>query len=163
MADEDDAETGDQKKKKGGILGLLLPVILLVGGGGGGFAVTYGGLLDSLLAPDKPEVAAAKEAAKDVAYVPIEPFTVSLGSGAHARHLRFSAQLEVSPESQHSVTEMTPRIVDTLNTYLRAVDEEELDAPGAMVRLRGQMLRRIDVVLGNEAVRDLLIMEFVLN
>jgi flagellar FliL protein len=33
----------------------------------------------------------------------------------------------------------------------------------ALTRLRGQMLRRVQIVVGKDRVRDLLIMDFVLN
>ena len=56
-----------------------------------------------------------------------------------------------------------PRIVDVMNGYLRALDAAELENPAALVRLRAQMLRRIQIVTGEGRVRDLLITEFVLN
>jgi flagellar FliL protein len=56
-----------------------------------------------------------------------------------------------------------PRIQDVLNTYLRAVDVEDLEEPAALLRLRAQMLRRVQVVVGDGPVRDLLVTEFVLN
>ncbi|MBC7156526.1 MAG: flagellar basal body protein FliL, partial [Rhodobacteraceae bacterium] len=40
---------------------------------------------------------------------------------------------------------------------------EELLAPAALVRLRAQMLRRVQVVAGAGRVRDLLVNEFVVN
>ena len=56
-----------------------------------------------------------------------------------------------------------PRIIDVLNTYLRAVSEDELGKPAALERLRAQMLRRIQVVTEQGQVKDLLITEFVLG
>ena len=56
-----------------------------------------------------------------------------------------------------------PRINDVLNVYLRAVDERDFEVPRAMVRLRAQMLRRVQLVTPPGAVRDVLIQEFVLN
>ena len=54
-------------------------------------------------------------------------------------------------------------MVDTLNTYLRAVDVADLAAPAMAVKIRAQMLRRVQIVTGEGRVRDLLISEFVLN
>ncbi len=53
--------------------------------------------------------------------------------------------------------------MDILNGYLRAVDVRDLEDPSALIRLRAQMLRRIQIVTGEGRVKDLLIMEFVLN
>ena len=56
-----------------------------------------------------------------------------------------------------------PRVLDVLNTYLRAVEVRDLEEPAALARLRAQMLRRVQVVTGEGRVRDLLVTEFVLN
>ncbi len=50
-----------------------------------------------------------------------------------------------------------------LNSYLRAVEVRQLEDPSALLRLRAQMLRRVQIVTGEGRVRDLLISEFVLN
>ena len=56
-----------------------------------------------------------------------------------------------------------PRVMDVLNSYLRAVEVSDLEDPSALISLRAQMLRRIQLVTGEGRVRDLLIMEFVLS
>jgi flagellar protein FliL len=71
--------------------------------------------------------------------------------------------LEVSGPHSAEVTLLKPRILDVLNSYLRAVEVAELEDPSALVRIRAQMLRRIQIVTGEGRVRDLLITEFVLN
>lgn len=98
----------------------------------------------------------------DVAFVPIEPLVISIG-GTDVSHLRFRAQLEVRSTYREEVEKLMPRVVDVLNSYLRAVAVEDLSNNSALVRLRAQMLRRVQVVTGGDRVNDLLIMEFVLN
>ena len=61
------------------------------------------------------------------------------------------------------MTLLAPRILDVLNSYLRAIETASIEDPQAMARLRAQMLRRIQIVTGEGRVRDLLITEFVLN
>lgn len=143
-------------------LPLLIGMVLFLCLGGGGFYAVYSGLI---LAP-------ATEAAHDeekhgdtpeIAFVPIEPITISLGKAAENHHLRFTAQLEVAKERAGEVSELVPRILDVMNGYLRAVDLAELEDPDALVRLRSQMLRRIQIVTGEGRVRDLLVTEFVLD
>ena len=58
---------------------------------------------------------------------------------------------------------LLPRILDVLNGYLRAVETADLENPSALVKLRAQMLRRVQIVTGEGRVRDLLVTEFVLN
>lgn len=50
-----------------------------------------------------------------------------------------------------------------LNGYLRAIAVSEIEDPAGLVRLRAQLLRRIQIVTGEGRVRDLLVTEFVLN
>ena len=161
-ATEMDAEEAPKKgSKKPMIIGLALALIM---GGGGFFAVHTGMILggggeaEAHATPDHGETAAL-----EVGFVPIDPLVVSLGHASRNRHLRFNAQLEVGAGKEDEVIQLLPRVVDVLNGYLRAVDVAELEDPTALVRLRAQMLRRIQIVVGEGRVRDLLIMEFVLN
>ncbi|OYW59373.1 MAG: flagellar basal body protein FliL [Rhodobacterales bacterium 32-66-7] len=140
------------------LLGLLLAFVL----GGGGFYATWSGLI---LAPEtrtgmdegKPE------SLQGIAFVALEPMVISLDPASGSSHLRFSAQVEVVDSAAADVTLLAPRILDVLNSYLRAIDPAMIEDPQAMARLRAQMLRRIQLVTGEGRVRDLLITEFVLN
>lgn len=137
-------------------LPLLIGLVLALAGGGGGFYAVYSGLLFGAPA-ERPA------ALPDIAFVAIEPMVISLGPGTGNSHLRFAATLEVPRRQQAEVSVLMPRIVDVLNGYLRAVTPQELADPGALIRLRAQMLRRVQIVTGDGRVRDLLITEFVMN
>ena len=176
---------GNQPVAKASKLPLLIGLVLALAGGGGGFYVTYSGLLDSLLgggdsaaaeghgaAPAADAHGASAPAAGDhgegavggsSAFVPVDPITVNLGSRGDTRHLRFVAQLEVGPGAAAEVQRLMPRILDVLNIYLRALDPHELEEPAALMRLRAQMLRRVQIVTGPGLVNDLLVIEFVFN
>jgi flagellar FliL protein len=149
---------------------LIVGLVLAVLGGAGGFYATYSGLLplDRLLALTESEdhrtdASHSGESLPDFTFVPIEPVIVSLRQGAQTRHLRFRAELEVPLTQKSEVERLTPRVVDVLNTYLRALRLEDLEDSSGLVRLRAQMLRRVQIVTGADRVNDLLIMEFVLN
>jgi len=158
------------------ILGLVGCLVL----GAGGFAAAFTGLLpiggggtDSHAAPgvDSGDGTAHGEPAAgdhggqalDATFVPIEPLIINLGEGGSNRHLRFRAELEVESGFGSEVAALMPRVVDVMNGYLRAVSVADLEEPAALVRLRAQLLRRIQVATGEGRVRDLLVMEFVLN
>jgi flagellar FliL protein len=78
-------------------------------------------------------------------------------------HLRFRGHLEVRAGQEAAVENLMPRVMDVLNSYLRALDFEEIERTSALIKLRSQMLRRIQLVVGEGRVRDLLVTEFVLN
>ena len=159
MAEAEQSQTAEPKKKSA--LHLILGLVLFLVLGGGGFYAVYSGMM---LAPAVATAHGAEiSAMPDIAFVPLEPVTITLGEVAANIHLRFTAQLEVESARKDEVTLLVPRILDVLNGYLRAVEVSELGDPNALVRLRSQMLRRIQIVTGEGRVRDLLVTEFVLN
>lgn len=179
MATAAPASQALEKKSK---LPLIIGLVLAILGGGGGFFVTYSGLLDSVLgtggtshaaegagsahgtpAAAAPTHAEGQAGAGAVGFVALDPITINLGARGDSRHLRFVAQLEVPAGNAAAVQALSPRIMDVLNIYLRALDPPELEEPSALLRLRAQMLRRVQIVTGPGMVNDLLIIEFVFN
>lgn len=144
-------------RKKPLLLGVVLAIIL----GGAGFYAVWTGLI--LGDPAHEQTDAAPSPLQGIAFVPLDTMVVSLGADSGSEHLRFTAQVEVVQGAEADVTLLKPRILDVLNSYLRAIDTASIEDPQAMARLRAQMLRRVQIVTGEGRVRDLLITEFVLN
>lgn len=159
-----DSEKSPERSSK---LLLVLGVVFALLGAGGGFYATWSGVLfgsqvDGTMS-ESENLAAESSVGHDIAYVAMDPLIISLGSNSSSRHLKFRAQLEVSASAEAEVSKVLPRVVDVLNSYLRAVEPADLENPASLVRLRGQMLRRIQVVTAPGQVKDLLIMEFVVT
>jgi len=161
---ETSAPNGDSAAptaRKASKLPLLIGIVLAILGGGGGFYVATSGLLGQEKAveavdspvPDMP----------DVEFLEIAPLLVTLAPDAQNRQLRFRAQVEVAKPYAKDVAALMPRIVDVMNSYLRALEPDDFQDPQILPRLRSQLLRRIQVVTGQGRVKDLLVMEFVLN
>lgn len=164
---QEDEEEAPKKLSK---LPLILGLVLALVGGGGSFFAVYSGMLFGSGDEQAAEMEAEEDSKDegipemaDVAFVALDPMTISLGRASDNRHLRFRAQLEVPSSRQEAVQNLVPRVVDVLNSYLRAVEITDLQDPAALVRLRAQMLRRVQVVAGPKNVNDLLVMEFVMN
>lgn len=149
-------EMAPKKSKLPLLIGLLGAIAL----GGGGFYATFTGLI---LGTKGDTAAAMPEGLPDIGFVAVDPIVISLGPSSMARHLRFACQLEVGTPHVDEIRLLLPRIVDVLNSYLRAVEITQLEDPAALVRLKAQMLRRIQIVTGEGRVTDLLISEFILN
>jgi flagellar FliL protein len=158
---EDSADAAAKPARSGG-RGLILGLVAALLFGGGGFYATWSGLVGGH-AGEAGHAASEVAPLPPVSFVPMEPLVISLGPTAQNRHLRFTGQLEVAKEYTAEVTLLLPRVIDLLNGYLRAVDVAMLEDPSALIRLRAQMLRRVQVVTGEGRVRDLLVTEFVLN
>jgi len=165
-----------KKKSKGLLFGLIGAVLL----GGGTFFGVYSGMVPLPFGGGEVEESHGGEVGEDgknehvdgenqvpggptYAFVPLEPLIISLGPEAKSKHLKVSITVEVVPGTEEAVLLVTPRINDVLNTFLRAVDEREFEIPRSMLRLRAQMLRRVQLVTPKDSVRDVLIQEFVLN
>ncbi len=161
MADTDPPQDAAPPKKTSR-LPLLIGLVLALLGGGAGFYAMYSGMLSGEAHPEAGQ-GDTVGALPDIAFVPVDSMIISLGSSGQSSHLRFTAQLEVASPYAADVTLLLPRIMDVLNGYLRAIDVAEIEDPGALVRMRAQMLRRIQIVSGEGRVRDLLVTEFVVN
>ncbi len=157
MAEEEAVEgeeTAPKKKRGGLVVGLVLALV----GGAGAFAFTSG-----MIGGGADGGGSAHELIGDeMAFVPVEPMTVSLGDLADRRFLRFRAELEVDPAKQADVEKVMPRVVDVLNTYLQSLSLADVEDPSSLLTLRAQMRRRVELVVGG-GVNDLLVMEFVVN
>ena len=170
-AETPDGEDAEPKKKSK--LPLIIGLVLALAGGGGGFFAVYSGLLfgsDAAHSDEAHEGDSHGEAEAvnipdmpNVDFVAVEPMLISLAGSTDNTALRFRAQLEVVGGHQAEVEKLLPRVVDVLNSYLRALDVADLEDRAALSKLRAQMLRRVQIVTGPGRVSDLLIMEFVLN
>lgn len=164
-----DAAGADEPKKKPSKLPLIAGLVLAILGGGGGFYVAWSGLLpigggSGSGHPEETEHAVEGHGpAATVAFLDLPQLIASLGPASATQHLRFRASLELDQVHLPEVTLLQPRILDVLNTYLRALEPQDVEAQGALIQLRSQMLRRIQLVTGEDRVRDLLVTEFVLN
>jgi flagellar FliL protein len=176
MTDAVDIAEAEPAAKPKGKRGLMIGLVLALALGGGSFYAIWSGLFDptALFAGGGSEHAASHDSGHgsdaaapavvgDIAFVVMDPIMISLPPGSSARLLRFAGQLEVAPESAATVAALMPRVLDVLNTYLRAVEVRDLEDPAALARQRAQMLRRVQVVIGEGQVHDLLVTEFVLN
>lgn len=147
--------------RKGSKLPLILGVFLALVGVAGGFFAVRAGVFSGVFAEDESQNAAGSAMPlPDISFVEVDPIIVSLPD---ARVLRFRAQLEVAKPHVGDVQKMMPRVVEVMNGYLRALEPADFQHPAVLPRLRGQLLRRVQVVVGDGRVRDILIMEFVLS
>ena len=170
------AEDGDEAapKKKMGImkLGLFigLPVLILVLGGAAAFMMLTGG-------DDSHEVAELDEHGNPIEHgdehtaavdedvffyeVPQMQVTIQDGSGSFA-HLQISFHLEIADEHlSEQLDHELPRIIDQFQGFLREMRPEDLAGSAGGYRLRLELLRRVNLVMGEDAVRAVLIDQFV--
>lgn len=177
MADDAPPQEAAPKKKKS-LLPILIGLVSAVVLGGGGFYAVYSGLIlgpgaahgeaaaadhGEAPVPDAAAHGTAADPLPDIGFVAVTPVTIPLGAAGRNQNLRLTAQLEVEKPHLAEVSALMPRILDVMNSYLRAVEVAQLEDPSALVRIRAQLLRRIQIVTGSGRVRDLLVTEFMIN
>jgi flagellar FliL protein len=116
------------------------------------FAALRGALPGQAAAP------AAGAAEAKSAFIELPEMTLTLPNGGRPRQIRLTLAIEVAGDPalvQPSV--LSPRVFDSLILYLRTLRDSELDGALAIDRLRGDLYRRLDLLLGPNVVRDVLI------
>ena len=128
----DAAETADAVPagKRKGKLGLILGLVGALALGGGGFYAVYAGLVDpaALLGRRRRRHGGAAATARRLRArrrhrLRRDGADHDLAAARRrGRHLRFTGQLEVGAGARGRGDGLMPRILDVLNTYLRAVE-----------------------------------------
>lgn len=152
---------GAKAPNKMSIKYILTSVALMLMLACAGFYATFSGVIPGI--SSKGESVPRPDALPAIGFVELDPILISLGPESRSRHFRFSGTLEVPAEYQAEVEMLKPRIVDVLNSYLRAVEVTQIEERGALIVMRAQMLRRIQMVAGDGRVLNLLVIEFLLS
>lgn len=167
---EDDAAP----KKKMGLMKLALfvglPVVILgLGGVAAVMLFTGGGDSHEVVELDEhgepvPGASRRQAAVEEPVFfyeVPQMQVTIQNGSGGFA-HLQISFHLEIADEAiSAELDRELPRIIDQYQGFLRELRPEDLAGSAGGYRLRLELLRRVNLVLGEDRVRAVLIDQFV--
>lgn len=162
---------GSAKKtrKKGSRLLLFgAAALLLLGGGAGTAWVLVPGAAEFMrkiyglsAAPAEEADATAPSPQARPVFVELPEMTLTLPNAGRPRQLRLKLAMEVAADPGQPPELMSPRVYDSLVLYLRTLRDGELEGALAMDRLRGDLHRRLDLLLGEGRVRDVLITGFV--
>jgi flagellar FliL protein len=157
--------TAKTPKRKRRLLLFGLTALLLIGGGGAAAWMLVPGVQD-VVRKIMPGATTGEEATDAPAarpiFVELPEMTLTLPNGGRPRQLRLKLAMEVNGDPAQPPPElMTPRVYDSLVLYLRTLRDGELEGALAMDRLRGDLHRRLDLLLGGGRVRDVLITGFV--
>src|SRR5258708_16121755 len=172
---EDDKPEGEAveatpKKGLGGFLGRFLtkkmlmiavPALLLVVGGGGAGAYF-------LFKSDKTREAKADEVPltpPKVAFSDMQDILVNIQSNdGTPAYLKLGVSLELEDEAQKTALEpLMPRITDQFQAYLRELRLDDLKGSAGVLRLKEELLRRVNVAAAPYKVRDVLVKEMIVQ
>ena len=160
------------KKGLGGLLGRLLskkmlmiavPALLLVVGGGGAGAYFF--LIKN---SDKVQEAKADDmplTPPKVAFSDMQDILVNIqSSDGTPVYLKLAVSLELEDDAQKAALQpLMPRITDQFQAYLRELRLDDLKGSAGVLRLKEELLRRVNVAAAPYKVRDVLLKEMIVQ
>ena len=154
--DEDGNPIEPKKSKKK--LVLLLLIVLILGGGGAG--VFFSGILTG--GPSEEEQDATLE---KTIYFDMDEFLVNLNNpGNKVSFLKTIITLELpNQKSMNDVQSKMPRNRDTFQIYLRELRSSDLQGSAGLQRLRTELLLRINNILEDGKVNNILFKEIIVQ
>ena len=167
LEEEPEGEDGEEASSSGGKKKLLIivgaVVLLLIGAAA---AVFFSGILDS----EETEESAEKEGAeaemdKKTYFVDLDEMIVNLNTTERRQSLlKIKVSLEVAEQKDVAVVqELTPRVVDNFQTYLRELRLDDLRGSAGMYRLREELLTRINIAVEPAKVKAVLFKEMIVQ
>lgn len=149
------------------IIMIALPVLLLLGGGGAYFMGVFPPGEEA--AAEEASMEVAEEAApvmpEDIVFIDLPDLLLNLNvTGKRLRFLKVVTALEVANEEMANIVrQMTPRILDNLHLYFRAIRPEELAGPDGVYRIKEDLLVRINDTIRPASIRDVLVKEMLVQ
>ncbi|MEF9601513.1 flagellar basal body-associated FliL family protein [Paracoccus sp. PXZ] len=155
----DVADINAERKPGGRIDRILLPLGLALVLGGAGFATTWLGFWSPVSLFAAKEQAVEAVAAPAVAFVDIPQIVLTL-AGPGTRTLVMTVKIETDQSHRAEVEHLTPRLLDSFNSFLADIDRAAFEKRGILDIVRDELATRAVFVLGKEAFTDVLITEF---
>jgi flagellar FliL protein len=165
-----DGEGADAAQKKGlgkflskKMLMIIVPVLLLVvcGGGAGAYFLLF-------KKSDKSQEAKADDVPltpPKVAFSDMQDILVNIQSNdGTPAYLKLGVSLELEDDAQKTALQpLMPRITDQFQAYLRELRLDDLKGSAGVLRLKEELLRRVNVAAAPYHVRDVLLKEMIVQ
>ena len=138
-------------------------LLLVLGGGGAGL---YFFVFASSPPPAGEKTAEAIPVTPpQVAFYDVPDIIVNIQSAdGSPAYLKLSTSLELNTADEKAgITALMPRVVDQFQGYLRELRIDDLKGSAGVVRLKEELLRRINVAAAPYHVRDVLLKEMIVQ
>jgi len=145
------------------ILMIAVPALVLVLGGGGAGAYFF------LFKKAETHEAKAEEEVPltppKVAFSDMQDILVNIQSNdGTPAYLKLGVSLELEDDAQKAaIAPLMPRITDQLQAYLRELRLDDLKGSAGVLRLKEELLRRVNVAAAPYKVRDVLLKEMIVQ
>ena len=137
--------------------------MLLLGGGGAYFFFFASAPKPTELAAGAPEPLPATP--PNITYYDVPDIIVNIqGADSAPAYLKLSVSLELdSAEEKAGIQALMPRVVDQFQGYLRELRIDDLKGSAGIVRLKEELLRRINSSAAPYRVRDVLLKQMIVQ
>jgi flagellar FliL protein len=149
------------------VLFVILPVLLVVGAAAG---LWFSGALNGLTGGESkaaPEQAAAGPVAGGPIFWPAKPMELLVNlrtDSPRPSFLKLSVSLELErAEDGPKIADVMPRVTDTLQVYLRELRADQLQGSAGLLRVREELLARINAAVRPVRVKDVLFNEMLIQ
>jgi flagellar protein FliL len=143
-----------------GIGGLV--AVMAIGGGGYFFFLSgHGGHAEAATS-----AAGAAAQSKPVVFLDLPDVLVNLSGGSSERtqYLKVKVTLELPDQGMsEKIQPLTPRLMDTFQTYLRELRPTDLDGSAGLYRLKEELTRRVNAAIAPSKVNAVLFKEIVVQ
>lgn len=160
-----DGET--EKKGGGGLIGMvMLSVAAIAASFGASYMLTPAAAAPSEASAECSPQDLAKVHApvrKDHTFVPLEEILITIGSEPATRFLKMEVSIVTDEEHAYMVEQDAPILIDAFINYLRSVELEDFEDPAYYGKMREQLSRRSELVLGTSATDGILVTSFLLR
>ena len=142
--------------------GLLL---VLAGGGAAFYFLWPAAPKGDEAAAQSVQTGAAKLPANAVAFFDIPDIVVNIQTpDAAPAYLKLSVALELETDGAKAAIEpVMPRIIDQFQTYLRELRVEDIRGSAGVMRLKEELLRRVNLAVAPTPVHDVLLKEMIVQ
>lgn len=165
---EGEGQEGEAPKKRFGKKFLLIAggggLVLLLALGAGAYFLFFAGSHGS----DKSKMAgnvALPLVPPQVVFYDMPDIVVNIQSpDPTPAYLKLTVSLELAaPEEKAGIQALMPRIVDQFQSYLRELRIDDLHGSEGVLRIKEELLRRINVAAAPYPVRDVLLKEMIVQ
>jgi len=156
--DNADGEGAPAKRKLSGkvlILYIVLPLVVLIGAGVG---VYMSGLLGGEEKHEEKPVVAMP------VFYELPEFLVNLSGEAPQHFLKMKVTLQINDaEAAKRLDAELPRVLDAFQVFLRELRPEDVQGSAGMLRVKEELLRRINLAIQPPLVKDILFREVIVQ
>ena len=162
MAETSVPAVAEQAKPKSKLMLIVAALVVLVGGGAGAYFF--------LFAPKKDKGEHVEVEKKVTAFLDIKDMMIGISPDnaqatiSGARMMKLHVSLEIADGKElPSIQALQPRIEDIFLVYLRELRPADLQGSAAILRLKDELLRRVNLAIQPKKIEAVLIKELLVQ